>query len=192
MVTDYSNGSNLIFNLAGIDTVISTVSGNPQLALIDAAAQARVRRFAPSEFEGLPLLRPVQDPLDRGKRAALQRLQQQHQAHGMQYCVFTCGILYERFAPGGMIASNIGRGSGVSGEGDYVINIRQMKALIPHRADNQPAVVCLTSARDVGRFVAAAIGLPQWPAELRMFGERMDLSNLVRIVEIMRGQSVFL
>ena len=189
MVTDYSNGPNLTFNLAGIDTVISTISGNSQLALIDAAAQARVRRFAPSEFEGLPLLRPLQDPLDRGKRAALQRLQQ-HQAQGMQHCVFACGILYERFAPGGMIASNIGRGSGVSGEGDYVINIRQMRALIPHRADNQPAVVCVTSARDVGRFVAAAVGLPQWPTEFRMCGERMNLSSLVQTVELMRGQFV--
>ena len=191
VVTNYSNGSSLAFNLAGVDTVISTISGASQLALIDAAAQAGVRRFAPSEFEGLPSLRPEQDPLDRGKRAALQRLHQ-YQAHGMQYCVFTCGILYERFAPGGMIASNIGRGSGVSGEGDYVLNIRQMKALIPHKPNGQPAVVCITSAQDVGRFVAMAVNLQQWPTELRMFGERMNISNLVRTAEVMRGQYLIL
>lgn len=188
MVTDYFSRPSLTFNLSGVDTVISTISGASQLALIDAAAQARVRRFVPSEFEGLPSLRPEQDPLDRGKRAALQRLQQ-YRAHGMQYCVFACGILYERFAPGGMIALNMGRGSGVSGEGDYVLNVRRMKAQIPYKPDGQPATVCLTSAQDVGRFVVAAIGLQQWPPEFRMVGERMDVSHLVQVAEIMRGWS---
>lgn len=178
-----------MFNLAGIDVVISTISGTSQLALIDAAAEAGVRRFTPAEFEGLPSLRPPQDALDRGRRRALERLHQ-NQRHGMQYCIFVCGILYERFAPGGMIASNIGRGSGISGEGDYVLNVRQMNAQIPCDADDQPATVCITAAKDVGRFVAAAVGMPQWPAELRICGERIDLSALVRVAEVMRGKAV--
>lgn len=185
-MTNYSDGPGLAFNLTGIDTVISTVSGTAQLALIDAALQARVRRFAPAEFEGLPSLRPVPDPLDRGRRAALDRLQQ-YQARGLQYCVFVCGIFYERFAPGGMIASNIGRGSGISGEGDYIMNVRRMKGQIPYASDRRPALVCITSVQDVGRFIAAAIGITQWPAELRMCGERVDFSSLVRMAELMRG-----
>lgn len=189
LVTDYSDGPALIFDLAGVDTVISTVSGNAQLALIDAALQAHVRRFAPAEFEGLPSLRPVPDPLDRGRRAALERLQQ-HQARGMQYCVFVCGIFYERFAPGGMIASKLGRGSGISGEGDYVMNVRRMKAQIPHGPNGRPAPVCITSVQDVGRFVAAAVGISPWPTELRMCGERTDFSTLVRTAELMRGNDI--
>ena len=189
-MSDYSNGPGLVFNLAGIDVVISTISGASQLALIDAAVEVGVRRFAPAEFEGLPSLRPSQDALDRGRQRALERLHQ-YQNHDMQYCVFVCGIFYERFAPGGMIASNIGRGSGISGEGDYVLNVRQMRAFIPHEADGQPATVCITAARDVGRFVAAAVGMPQWPAELRMCGERIDLSALVRVAEVMRGKTFF-
>ena len=184
--TDYSDPESLTFNLAGVDTVISTISGASQLALIDAAVEAGVRRFAPAEFEGLPSMRPRQDALDRGRGAALERLHRV-EARGLQHCVFACGIFYERFAPGGMIASNIGRGSGISGEGDFVVNIRQMRAQIPHDAQGQPAVVCLTSVQDVGRFVAAAVRLPEWPAELRMCGERMDLSSLVRTAELMRG-----
>jgi hypothetical protein len=39
--TDYNNASDLRFKLAGVDTVISTVSGNAQLNLIDAAAAAQ-------------------------------------------------------------------------------------------------------------------------------------------------------
>ena len=186
LVTDYSNGPALIFDLAGIDTVISTISGNAQLSLIDAAMQAHVRRFAPAEFEGLPSLRPIPDALDRGRRAALERLQQ-CQAHGMQYCVFICGIFYERFAPGGMITSNIGRGSGISGEGDYLMNIREMQAQIPYGPNGRPASVCITSVQDVGRLVAAAVGMPQWPTEVRMCGERTDFSSLVRTAELMRG-----
>ena len=186
LVTDYSDGPALIFDLAGIDTVISTISGNAQLALIDAAVEAHVRRFAPAEFEGLPSLRPVPDALDRGRRAALERLHQ-YQSRGMQYCVFICGIFYERFAPGGMIASNIGRGSGISGEGDYLMNIREMKAQIPHGSNGRPASVCITSVQDVGRMVAAAVGMPQWPNEIRMCGERTDFSSLVRTAELMRG-----
>lgn len=176
-----------MFNLAGVDAVISTISGSSQLLLIDAAFQVGAHRFAPAEFEGLPSLRPGQDALDRGRQAALGRLRQ-YQPRGMQYCVFACGIFYERFSPGGMIASNIGRGSGISGEGDYVMNTRQMKALIPYAAESEPATICATSVQDVGRFVAAAIGLPQWPTELRMCGERMNVSDLVRVGEIMRGK----
>lgn len=186
VVVDYSNEASLIFNLAGVDVVISTISGASQLALIDAAFQVGVCRFAPAEFEGLPSLRPIQDALDRGRRRALERLHQ-YRFRGMQYCIFICGIFYERFAPGGMIASNIGRGSGISGEGDFVVNIRQMRAQIPHGANGRPATVCITSAQDVGRFVAAAVSMPQWPAELRMCGERIDLSNLVRAAEVLRG-----
>lgn len=189
LVTDYSDGPALIFDLAGIDTVISTISGNAQLALIDAAVQAHVRRFAPAEFEGLPSLRPIPDALDRGRRAALERLQQ-YQARGMQYCVFVCGIFYERFAPGGMIASHIGRGSGISREGDYLMNIREMRAQIPHGPNGRPASVCITSVQDVGRLVAAAVGMPQWPTEVRMCGERTDFSSLVRTAELMRGKYV--
>jgi len=59
----------------GIDTIISTVTGTPQLRLIEAAVQCRVRRFAPAEFEGQPGLRGPNTVLDRGKSAALSLLE---------------------------------------------------------------------------------------------------------------------
>jgi hypothetical protein len=67
----------------GIDTVISTVTGDPQLRLIEAAVQCRVRRFAPAEFEGQPGLRSQNPVLDRGKSAALSLLRY-YQGH-IQY-----------------------------------------------------------------------------------------------------------
>ncbi|KAL8654363.1 MAG: hypothetical protein Q9226_003461 [Calogaya cf. arnoldii] len=176
----------LAFKLAGVSVVLSLISGPPQLALIDAAAQAGVRRFAPAEFEGPAAFRPQSDALDRGKRAALERLRY-YQSRGMQYTSFVCGILYERFAPGGMYASSIGLRSGIGAEGDYLMHITQRKAQIPLGTNGQPAMISMTSAADVGKFVAAAISLPQWPPELSMRGDRMNVSRLVQIAEIVRG-----
>ncbi|OJD28384.1 hypothetical protein ACJ73_00193 [Blastomyces percursus] len=41
---DYNNSSSLRYALTGIDTVISTISGEAEIALIDAAAHVHVRR----------------------------------------------------------------------------------------------------------------------------------------------------
>jgi len=90
----------------GVDTIISTVTGNAQLRLIEAAVACRVRRFAPAEFEGQPGLRAQGDPLDRGRAAALALLQ--HYRGHIQSTVFVCGILYERFAVEGMRKHGIG------------------------------------------------------------------------------------
>ena len=177
----------MVFKLAGVNTVISTVSGAAQISLIDAAAQAGVRRFAPAEFEGPSSLRPQQDALDRGKRAALERLRH-YQSRGMQHTSFVCGIMYERFSPGGMIASNVGRGSGISSEGDYLMSITQRRAQMPYGPTGQPATISMTSVEDIGKFVAAAIGLQQWPAELRMRGERLSVTRVVQIAETIRGE----
>ena len=184
----YSNSSDLRYKLAGVDTVISTINGDAQLALIDAAAAAHVRRFIPSEFEGSPSARSTNDIFDRGRRAALSRLQH-YEAYGMRFAVFTCGVFYERFCPGGMRTYQIGLRSGISGEGQYVLDIRNCKAMIPHRSSVADSVyICLTSARDVARFVVAALDLPSWPREFRVRGARMTINQLVSIGESLRGK----
>lgn len=186
--TDYNNASDLRFKLAGVDTVISTISGNAQLNLIDAAAAAHVRRFVPSEFEGSPSARPANDVLDNRQQAALARLQQ-YESQGMRYTVFTCGIFYERFGPGGMAASQIGVRSSIGQEGEYIMDLRRAKAQLPfYNEAGQPVYVCMTSARDVARFVVAALSLASWPREFRMRGDRMSVSDLVAIGEQLRGK----
>lgn len=186
---DYDNASDLRFKLSGVDTVISTVSGTAQLNLIDAAAAMHVRRFAPSEFEGTPAVRPANDVLDNRRRAALARLQH-YEATGMKYTVFTCGIFYERFGPGGMRQSQIGVRSHISGEGDYIMDLRRAKAQLPfYNEAGQPVYVCMTSARDVARMVVAALNISSWPREFRMRGDRMTVSELVTIGEQLRGIS---
>lgn len=147
--------------------------------------QARVRRFAPAEFEGPPQLRNnVHDPLDRGRTAARQWLT--HFSQHIQSTFFVCGVLYERFQPGGLAASRIGATSGLDGEGDYIIDCRSMTARAPICDFNDnPSVISMTAAQDVARFVARALDLPTWPAELRMYGQRMLVKDL--ILEVQRS-----
>ena len=52
VVVDYENQTDLLYALRGTDLVISTISGSPQINLIDAASRAEVRRFIPSDYEG--------------------------------------------------------------------------------------------------------------------------------------------
>ena len=60
VVVDYRDQNSLQFKLAGVDIVLSTVSGAAQLSLIEAAAAAKVQRFVPSEFSGPPhYVRPM-------------------------------------------------------------------------------------------------------------------------------------
>lgn len=187
-VVDYSDPKSLQFALRGIDTVISTVTGPNQIHLIKAAVSVRVRRFAPAEFEGLPALRPDNDPLDRGRSVARQWLA--YYAQHIQSTTFVCGILFERFQPGGLRRSSIGLTSGFSNEGDYIMNCRTMAAKVPcYDSRNTPNVtICITAARDVAKFVTKALDMPQWPSELRMCGERVTVMDLVCAAERMKGQ----
>ena len=154
--------------------------------LIDAALNAGVERFIPADYGGSLSRRMPGDPLDRGQSAAINRLQQ-CESRGMAYTVFACGILYERFCPGGMKSANIGQSSGASEEGDYLVNIRSMRSQIPYDASGRPAMISVTAAQDVGHFIVAALDLPQRPREFRIRGDRMNASDLVRVAEMMRG-----
>lgn len=189
IVVDYANVQSLQFALRGIDTVISTITGQNQIELIRAAVSVRVRRFAPAEFEGPPSLRPETSPLDRGRTAG--RRWMAYYGQHIETTVFVCGILYERFQPNGLRQTRMGLGSGLSNEGDYIMNCRTMSAQAPaFDGNNLPNVtICMTSAQDVAKFVTKALDMPQWPSELRMCGERITVKNLVATVQTMKGES---
>jgi hypothetical protein len=191
-VIDYGDAETLRYTLRGVDLLISTIAGNEQLNLIDAARKARVRVFVPSEFEGDLSHRPANDPLDRGSHSALDLLERwsQSKSHPMRYTVFSCGIFMERFGPGGLQTYNIGAGCGVQGPNDYLVNIEDARAeIVPANSSGRPAHVSLTSVYDVAQFVTAAIemGLDNWPKEFRMRGDAMTVQELVRTCSNVRG-----
>jgi len=192
VVVDYDDQDNLQFNLRGVDLVISTVSGTPQMNLIDAAATSNVRRFCPAEFEGPPARRARNDPLDRGKAAALERLR--HWSHQrqciMRFTIFTCGVLYERFAPNGLYSAGIGNSTGATYQGAYLMDVGNNTAEIVERnSAGRPIYISMISLNDVGRFVAAvvALDLQTWPNELRMTGERRTVSEVIQWAEAVKG-----
>ncbi|EAQ92321.1 hypothetical protein CHGG_00556 [Chaetomium globosum CBS 148.51] len=183
-IVDYDDVENLRYTLQGVDLVISTIAGNEQLNLIDAARRARVRVFVPSEFEGDLSHRPANDPLDRGSQSALQLLEgwSQSKSHRLRYTVFSCGIFMERFGPGGLQTYGIGAGSGIQGPDDYLVNLQDARAeIIPGNSSGRPVRISMTSVYDVAQFVTAALdlGLDNWPKEFRMRGDSVTVQELV-------------
>ncbi|KAF2716959.1 isoflavone reductase family protein [Polychaeton citri CBS 116435] len=191
LVVLYSEQPSLQYALRGIDTVISTVTGPSQRALIRAAVSARVRRFATAEFEGPPELRSAEDPLDRERTLA--RAWLAHYRQHIQYTSFVCGIFYERFQRGGLQRDRIALSTGLEGEGDYILNIRRATAQAPTLdVNNQPTVtISLTSLQDVARFVTRALEIPQWgwDSVMRIQGERMTVQYLVNGVQRLTGRT---
>lgn len=184
---DYNDPSSLQHALMGVDTVISTVMGTPQLRLIEAAVQARVRRFAPAEFEGQPGLRGQSNILDRGRDSAIATLQR-YQGY-IQYTIFVCGILYERFSVNGMRSQRIGTNTGYGGEGDFIANPRYMTSVAPvYDAAQNLSCLCLTLAYDVARFVVRSLNIA-WAPEMSMCGERMTVNALVDTIRSCRNQA---
>jgi hypothetical protein len=180
----------LRYNLQGIDLVISTVSGHAQINLIDAAANTRVRRFVPSEFEGPPSRQRPNDALDRGKSVSRERLRYWLHRTNMRSTIFCCGVFYERFAPGGLACMNIGASTGVYYQGTYLMDIERGTAeIVEHHASGQPIYISMISVHDVGRFLAAAIelGPRDWPGEFRMAGDRRTVSEILSWAETVRG-----
>lgn len=200
-MVNYSDVEELRYTLQGVDLIISTVSGDAQLNLIDAARKARVRTFVPSEFEGALARRPTSnDPLGRGSEEALGLLYQWSQSssppHAMRYTVFSCGIFYERFAPGGLALLNISTGQNSQNSGDYLVNVANATAeVVELDASSLPVMVSMTSACDVARFVAAAIeiGPENWPGEFRMLGDNLSVRDIVETCRSVRNsKSMFI
>ncbi|KAI8268888.1 Oxidoreductase swnR [Colletotrichum sp. SAR11_239] len=157
-VVDYDDEENLRFALMGIDLVISTIRGQEQINLIKAARHSRVRLFVPAEFEGCISHRPSTSdhPLDYGSNEALELLK--HYANSksrkMDYTVFSCGILYERFAPGGLAEYGMGAHQHIQGQGSYLVDVGNATAdIIETNGSGRPVQVSMTSVADVARNV---------------------------------------
>ncbi|CUS10342.1 unnamed protein product [Tuber aestivum] len=193
---DYFNPASLHSALIGVDTVISTVSGAPQLALIDSCLTACVRRFAPAEFEGVPYERPM---IEQGRKKidTLNRLREVKER--LQSTAFCCGIFYEWFGPGGLSRSGVSAGTilettptsrvFVGDEACYMLDFRNERATIPAYSEKGSDVyACFTAAADVGSFVAKCLSMEAWPEQLRMRGERLKLLDFVRIAEAVKDR----
>ncbi|KAM5352400.1 hypothetical protein ACJ41O_005123 [Fusarium nematophilum] len=185
MQVNYDDYTSLTYALHGVHLVISVVSGNEQLNLINAAAHSGVQLFVPSEFEGCLEKRPSgTDSLDpeahsSQARSLLRRLARSSQ---MKWTVFSCGIFMERFLPLGLEGMGIGYGSGLNTAGSYLLDINAFTAdYVEKNARGHTVRVCMTSVYDVARFVVAAIDLgpANWPREFTLRGDRLSVRDVV-------------
>jgi hypothetical protein len=193
-VVNYDSQEELRHSIRGIGLVISTISGNPQINLIDAAAHSAVHRFIPAEFEGPPGRRPSNDPLDRGRAATLNRLRHwsHHPRYPMSSTIFICGVFYERFARGGLGSLGIGASTNVFYQGSYLMDVESCTAEIVERQNGgQPTAIyiCLTSVYDVAQFLVAALDIPlsSWPTEFKMQGDRRTVAEILQLAESIKG-----
>lgn len=195
-MVDYEDSDSLAYALKGIDVVISTICSDAQLALVEAAATAQIRHFIPSAFSG-PEQCAAQN-IGQEEWSNLISLLQHHEiVSSMRYTLFTCGVFYERFGPGGLNALQIStlnnRHSIVGEEGNLLVDMRFGKATIPVVPGIEELAICMTSARDVARYVIATMqayeDMSAWPKEFHFCTQRLTMSELVTIGTRVRGMS---
>jgi hypothetical protein len=144
-----------------------------------------VRRFAPAEFEGPLDCRPLATS-ENARFDTLNRLREEK--HRLDSTVFVCGLLMERFSPGGLAGSGTCSAEGVlKGEAAFLLDFRDAAAWMPA---GEGVAACFIAAEDLGAFVGRALELEVWPEQLRCCGERLMLKDVVRIAEEVRGMFV--
>ena len=177
---NYADHHALVAALQGVHTVISSIGAvddsmaTSQLALLAAAKEAGVKRFAPSEFAGLKGSELAYPELYKPKRPVWEAVK----ASGLEYTNFATGIFMNTFVTG------TPRGEAEALEGlrpwNFIINMKDGTADIPGDGN---AKVTMTTMGDVGKFVTAALDLETWEEEMGMVGETLTYNEAVKIAE---------
>ncbi|KAK5684967.1 hypothetical protein LTS10_003042 [Elasticomyces elasticus] len=196
---DYSDHSQLVEALKDVHTLLSVIGGSleamryAQLALIDAAKEVGIKRFAPSEYacisnDNIDLYRPKAEIWEATKKAASET--------GMEITSFQCGIFMSAFATGTTKpTTEVGRREGAkTGEEEalaglrpwnFVVNMRGGTADLP--ADGTTPIV-FTEMRDIATFVYRALSLDTWPEVMGMRGDVKSYREMLSIIERIQGR----
>lgn len=177
-VVDYADHASLVAALTGVHTVICsvgsfkvTVMRDTQLALLTAAKEAGVKRFAPSEFafksaDFTDLYQPKITVWEACK------------ASGLECTRFCCGLFLN------ILGSGTPKGEDEALGGlrpwSFVLNMKAGTADLP---GDGAAQMSLTSTWDIGQFVAASLDLEAWPEELTFEGDRKSFRELIALIE---------
>ena len=176
----YDDPASLASALVGVHTVISTISSpdiqsaiHSQLALLDAAVKAGVKRFAPSEFGNRSVPNNPVEPF-RFKWPVLEAVKKS----GLEYTVFEIGIFMNYLASG---TEGIGHLRPLK----FIFDIENCKVTMP---GDGSAKVAYIRVEDVGKFVAASLNLPSWPEVSQMKGDLVALNEVLTLVKSVRGE----
>ncbi|GME35598.1 uncharacterized protein BGW36DRAFT_414534 [Neofusicoccum parvum] len=169
VVVDYSSPSSIaqVLRENEIDTIISTAGvytdelAEVQFRLIDAAVQCgTVKRNYPLSYSV-------------NKNMIIEKLEQT----SLEFTRFIIGTFMDYYghphAPTYLLMMAVG------------IDVENAVAALPGDG-NVP--VTFTYSADVGKFVAAALDLPQWPTESFMAGDKLTFNEMVKLAEKARGR----
>lgn len=187
-----------------------------QINLLDAAVKAGCKRFAPSQYgfgrfgwKDVPSLAWMNQGVSEacGTRKGEIEISYFNQGAFMEYLGIGMYPVSELAVDEGEALKLMGQGGGYmfgedsacaglqrlgplgDGSGAYLLGLRNGIAELPVKADGQWPRITLTSLRDVGRFVAAALDLPKWEEDMDMVGDTLTMGELLRHAEEVTGKS---
>ena len=148
----------------------------PQVRLIEAARDAGVRRFAPSEFaigsnDGIDLFQFKNPAWEAVKRS------------GMEYTRYSCGIFMNALAPGVPKEQEEEALAGLRPL-SFVINQTAGTADLPGDGNSK---LTWTEINDICHFVIASLDLKTWPIESMMSGDTASYNDVIKLIEKVRG-----
>ncbi|EIM86313.1 NAD-P-binding protein [Stereum hirsutum FP-91666 SS1] len=168
-VVDYSDHSSLVSALDGVHTVIVTLfstdvkeSVDNQLALLKAAQEVGVKRFAPSEWGSRDhsefyMYHPKMEVWDVVKTS------------GLEVTRFVTGLYIDMFVgPGKLFIDTLAGTAKIPGDGT--------------------AKTTFTYTPDIGQFVAASLDLERWDEVSGIVGETKTWDEAVDIAEVVTGK----
>jgi hypothetical protein len=193
---DYDNHISLVAALRGVHTVISVIKvvGEQwltcQLALLQAAQEAGVKRFAPSEFGLGPLADDWIDALTVKAKVWEACLNSE-----LEVGRFVCGGYMNRLSLGyGFNGDREKELWALAGLEDmpFIWDVVAGTAEEPTKDDGTSPLITLTDIWDVGKFVAATCELEEgkWVAEMEMVGETIKITDVTNLVEKYLGRKL--
>ncbi|KAJ3539169.1 hypothetical protein NM208_g5595 [Fusarium decemcellulare] len=181
---DYNDKPQFARALRGFDAVLSFIlvfsdeSYRAQLNLIDAAIEAGVKRFAPSEWSVFVLDHYPMYSYKIQTRQYLERLNRNGKV--LEYSLFTPGIFMNYLGPKEKLKEKNLSYSGL------FIDFEKCRAILPEDTD---AVVSFVSVDDSIAVVSEALECDSdWPVIGGIAGSRLTISDLVRLGEAVRGK----
>ena len=193
---DYTSKPSLISALSDVETLINVIKipgpdwPTQQIALLDAAKEAGVKRFAPAEFEAGPAASGLVTVT-----ASKADVWAACEASGLECARFCCGMFmnYLVLGVGGGVERDLGHGLV---DWPIIWDVGGWRAELPVKGSGEQEGkemyprVTMTEIGDIGRFVAAACELPlgMWESTMGMEGETVRVDEVLKVLEEKAGK----
>ncbi|EGR48278.1 uncharacterized protein TRIREDRAFT_107896 [Trichoderma reesei QM6a] len=181
---DYASHAQLVQALQGVDTVYSCIWAygpaiqTVQLALLDAAKEAQVRRFVPSEwsvpaYDAVAYYKPKEAVWEAVKKS------------GLEHTRFITGIWMNVWGVGAP-RDEEGARAGYAGPA-FLADIKAGSITIPGDGTGK---ISTTHMVDVGRYAAAALDFDKWEPDSVVVGDEFTVNELADKIERVTGRTL--